>query len=197
MSERVVPDPTQGPQAGNRIRIRPADEADVPIIHELIRDLAVYEKLEHEVVATEDDLRRTLFGERRHAEVLLAEQWEEAALQPPVHRVLGFALFFHNYSTFLGRSGIYLEDLYVRPEARGNGIGQGLLRHLAQLAMERNCGRFEWSVLDWNEPAIRFYRRLGAVPMNGWTVFRVTGEALGSLADSSGMGRDEERATER
>jgi GNAT superfamily N-acetyltransferase len=145
----------------------------VPTILTLIRELAVYERLEHEVVATPERLHAALFGPRAHVECVLAEQAAE---------VVGFALFFHNFSTFLARSGIYLEDLYVRPEARGAGIGKALLAHLAELAVERGCGRLEWSVLDWNEPAIRFYRSLGAVAMDEWTVFRVTGDALRTLA---------------
>jgi GNAT superfamily N-acetyltransferase len=153
--------------------IRPANPADVPIIARLIRALAEYEKLSHEVVLREEDLHRHLFGERRHAEVLLAE--DEG-------RVVGFALFFHNYSTFLARPGIYLEDLFVLPESRGRGYGKALLSHLARVAVERGCGRFEWSVLDWNTPSIEFYESRGAVPQEGWTVFRVTGEALERLA---------------
>jgi GNAT superfamily N-acetyltransferase len=153
--------------------IRPANPADVPIIARLIRALAEYEKLSHEVVLREEDLHRHLFGERRHAEVLLAE--DEG-------RVVGFALFFHNYSTFLARPGIYLEDLFVLPESRGRGYGKALLSHLARVAVERGCGRFEWSVLDWNTPSIEFYRSFGAVPQEEWTVFRVTGEALERLA---------------
>jgi GNAT superfamily N-acetyltransferase len=162
--------PTRDP----RTRLRFAGEADVPVVLELIRGLAEYEKLAHEVVADEATLRATLFGERRVAEVVLAEHEGEAA---------GFALFFHNYSTFLARPGIYLEDLFVRPELRGRGIGEILLAFLAETAVERGCGRFEWSVLDWNEPAIRFYRRLGAVAMDEWTVYRVTGRALTELAE--------------
>lgn len=153
--------------------IRPATVADVPLILDCIRGLAEYERLPHEVVATEDRLRRTLFGARPAAEVLLAHCGTEPA---------GFALFFHNYSTFLALPGIYLEDLFVRPEHRGSGIGGQLLAELARLAVDRDCGRLEWSVLDWNEPAIRFYQRLGAVAMDDWTVFRVTGEALLQLA---------------
>jgi len=155
------------------VHIEPARPADVPEILELIRGLAVYEKLEHQVVATEEGLRGTLFGERPFAEVLFARVGGKTA---------GFALFFHNYSTFLGRPGIYLEDLFVRPEFRGQGCGRALLAHLAALAVERRCGRLEWAVLDWNEPAIGFYERLGAQPMDEWTVFRLTGESLESLA---------------
>jgi GNAT superfamily N-acetyltransferase len=153
--------------------IRAATEADVPLILRFIRELAEYERLAHEVVATEEILRRTLFGARRYAEVVIAEEEGEPA---------GFALFFHNFSTFLGRPGIYLEDLYVRPEMRGRGTGRALLAHLAALAVERGCGRLEWWVLDWNEAAIRFYRSLGAQPMDDWTVFRVAGDSLHRLA---------------
>ena len=128
------------------------------------------------MVATEDGLHQALFGPHPGAEVLIAE------LTAPTSEPVGFALFFHNFSTFLGRRGLYLEDLFVRPEARGRGVGRALLVHLAQIALERGCGRFEWSVLDWNESAIRFYRELGAQPLEGWTVMRVTGEALAKLA---------------
>jgi len=153
--------------------IRPATEADVPLILSFIRELAEYERLSHEVVATEEALRNSLFGERRFAEVLLDYRGG---------RLAGFALFFHTFSTFLGKPGIYLEDLYVRPEFRGAGVGRALLVHLAKLARERGCGRLEWSVLDWNEPAIGFYRGIGASPVSGWTVYRVSGEALEELA---------------
>jgi GNAT superfamily N-acetyltransferase len=156
------------------IRIRTATDGDVPVLLSLIRELAEYERLLHQVVATEEGLRESLFGPRPCAEAVLACRGEVP---------LGFALFFHTYSTFLGRPGLYLEDLYVRPEARRLGIGRRLLTHLAGVAKERGCGRLEWSVLDWNEPAIRFYRSLGAVPMDEWTVFRVTGESLERLAD--------------
>lgn len=155
------------------IAIAPATVADVPLILALIRELAAYEKLSPEVVATEEGLRATLFGEHPYAETLLAREDGESA---------GFALFFHNYSTFAGRPGIYLEDLYVRPEFRGRGIGRALLAHLAHLAVERGCARLEWAVLDWNEPSIGFYRSLGAVPMDDWTVFRLAGGALERLA---------------
>jgi GNAT superfamily N-acetyltransferase len=159
------------------MHIRPAAESDVPLILSFIRELAAFERLAHEVVATEAGLRATLFGPRPYAEVAIAEDGGESA---------GFALFFHNYSTFLGRPGIYLEDLYVRPELRGRGIGRALLAHLARLAVERGCGRLEWWVLDWNESAIRFYRSLGAVAMDEWTVFRVAGDALVRLASEDG-----------
>jgi GNAT superfamily N-acetyltransferase len=155
------------------LEIRAATEADVPLILSLIRELAEYERLSHEVVATEEALRDSLFGERPVAEVLIGHLGDEPA---------GFALFFHNFSTFLGKPGIYLEDLYVRPEFRGAGIGRALLIHLARLARARDCGRLEWSVLDWNEPAIGFYKSIGASPVSGWTVYRVTGEALDELA---------------
>ena len=147
------------------------------MILELIRELAQYEKLEHLVVATEEGLRQTLFEEPRGAEVLLAREGDET---------VGFALFFHNYSTFLGQRGIYLEDLYVRPPYRGQGYGKALLQHLARLAIERRCGRLEWAVLDWNEPAIGFYKRLGAEAMEDWTVFRLSGEPLRRLASTGG-----------
>ena len=156
------------------ITIRPATEQDVPTILGFIRALAKYERLEHEVVATEDSLRKTLFGPRPYAEVVFASVDGRA----PV----GFALFFHNYSTFLGKPGIYLEDLFVHPEARGRGVGKHLLRWLAQTAVARNCGRLEWSVLDWNEPSIAFYKSLGAVLKHEWQIFRLTGEALTGLA---------------
>ena len=153
--------------------VREASADDVPLILTLIGELAEYERLSHEVVATEDSLQEWLFGEKPVAEVLIAERTAEAA---------GFALFFHSFSTFLGRPGIYLEDLYVRPAFRGCGMGKAMLVHLAKLARERGCGRLEWSVLDWNEPSIRFYASLGAVAMDDWTVHRVTGEALDRLA---------------
>jgi GNAT superfamily N-acetyltransferase len=160
----------------DNLRIERAQEKDVPTILAFIKELAEYERLSHEVVATEEMLRESLFGERVMAEVVIA-YWDDEAV--------GFALFFHNFSTFLGRPGIYLEDLYVQPHARGKGIGRALLVHLARLAQERGCGRLEWAVLDWNEPAIRFYRNLGAVPMHEWTVFRATGESLDRLAQGT------------
>lgn len=162
------------------LTIRPATEADVPTIRELIEGLAEYERLRHECRATDDRLRATLFGARPVAEVLMAE-WQG--------RSAGFALFFHNYSTFLAQPGIYLEDLYVRPECRGRGIGRALLGQLARLAVARQCGRLEWSVLDWNVDAIRFYERLGARPQSDWTVYRVTNDALTALANF-GSGAD-------
>ncbi|HEY8551605.1 MAG TPA: GNAT family N-acetyltransferase [Vicinamibacterales bacterium] len=157
----------------DHVHIRPAVEADVPLIHEFIRELAQYERLLDQVVATEDDLRTTLFGPRPYAEVLIAESRG---------RALGFALFFHNYSTFLGRPGLYLEDLFVRADARGQGIGRRLLSAVAAVAVARGCGRLDWAVLNWNEPAIGFYRRMGAVMQEDWRVFRLTGEALARVA---------------
>lgn len=157
----------------NALRIDPATPADVPLILSLVRELAEFEHLSHACVATEDALRRTLFGDRPFAEVLVARIGGEAA---------GMALFFHNYSTFLAKPGIYLEDLYVRPAFRRRGVGQALLRQVAALAVERGCGRVEWSVLDWNEPAIAFYQRIGAVPQDEWRLFRLTGDAIGRLA---------------
>ena len=157
-------------------RIREATEDDVPLILSFIRELAEYEKLAHEVVATEDGLREGLFGERRYAEVLIAEHDGSPA---------GFALFFHNFSTFLGKPGIYLEDLYVNPVFRGTGIGKKLLVHLARLAKRRGCGRLEWWVLDWNEPAIGFYESLDATAMDDWTVYRLAGKALEDLASGA------------
>jgi GNAT superfamily N-acetyltransferase len=155
------------------IQIRSATEADVPLILSFIKKLADYERLSHEAVATEEILRETLFGPRRSAEVAIGDFKKEA---------VGFVLFFHNYSTFLGRSGIYIEDLFVEEAFRRRGVGRALLTHVAKIARQRQCGRLEWSVLDWNEPAIRFYKQLGAVPMNEWTVFRVTGDTLTKLA---------------
>jgi GNAT superfamily N-acetyltransferase len=156
--------------------IRSATPADVPTIARLIRALAEYEKLSHEVVLSEEDLRQHLFGDKPYAEVVLAED---------AGQVVGFALFFHNYSTFLAKPGLYLEDLFVFPEHRGRGHGKKLLSHLAKLAVERGCGRFEWAVLDWNTPAIEFYKSFGAVPMHDWTVFRVTGDAMKRLAQTT------------
>jgi GNAT superfamily N-acetyltransferase len=155
--------------------IRPAHPDDVPAIYELIRRLAEYERLLDQFALTPERLREHLFGSRPVAEALVADEPEG---------VIGFALFFHNYSTFLGRPGLYLEDLFVLPEHRGRGHGKALLREVARLAVERGCGRLEWSVLDWNEPSIQFYRALGAVPLNDWTVFRMTGEPLDNLGRS-------------
>jgi GNAT superfamily N-acetyltransferase len=154
-------------------RIEQARPEHLPLILSFIRELAEYERLSTEVVATAELLRDVLFGERAVAEVIIG--YEGSA---PVC----FALFFHNFSTFLGRRGLYLEDLYVKPEARGRGRGRAMLIHLARLARERNCGRLEWAVLDWNQPAIEFYRNLGARPMDEWMIFRLTGEALDHLA---------------
>ena len=155
------------------LRIEQATERDVPLILRLIKGLAEYEKMADEVTATEEGLRQSLFGPRPGAEVVIGYAGDEPA---------GFALFFPNYSTFLGKPGIYLEDLFVLPEWRGQGFGRQLLVHLATLASERGCGRLEWAVLNWNAPAIGFYERLGAKPMNDWTIFRVTGDALHALA---------------
>ncbi len=156
-----------------KIRIVEAKEVDIPDILRFIRELATFEKLEHEVMATEETLRRSLFGERRYAEALFVEEDEER---------VAFTLFFHNFSTFIGAPGLYLEDLYVRPEKRGKGYGKMLLRHLAELALARGCGRLEWWALDWNRGAIGFYRSLGAEPMSDWTVYRLSGDALQRLA---------------
>jgi GNAT superfamily N-acetyltransferase len=156
--------------------IRAATPHDTPTILALIRELARYEKLEHQAVATEEQIRASLFGAGApQAEVLVAEAPEE-------NRVVGFALFFHNYSTFLGRRGLYLEDLFVLPEYRRRGYGTSLLRALARIAVDRGCGRFEWAVLDWNEPAIRFYRSLGAEMLDEWRICRVTGHEIEHLA---------------
>ena len=156
--------------------IRPARVEDVPIILELIRDLATYERAPDEVVATKEQLVDVLFGERPVAEVLLAFEAETA---------VGFAVYFYNFSTWLGRPGLYLEDLFVDPEKRGKGYGRALLVELAKIARDRGCGRMEWAVLDWNEPAIKFYRALGAQPMHEWTVFRLTSEEIAKLADAA------------
>jgi GNAT superfamily N-acetyltransferase len=156
--------------------IRPAHVEDVSIILQLIRDLATYERAPNEVSATEEQLVNVLFGERPAAEVLLAFE-----RQSPV----GFAVFFYNFSTWLGRPGLYLEDLFVNPEKRGKGYGRALLVELAKIARERECGRMEWAVLNWNEPAIKFYRALGAKPMDEWTVFRLTRDGIARLADAA------------
>jgi GNAT superfamily N-acetyltransferase len=160
----------------SRLLIRPAQRDDVALILALIGELAEYEKLSDQVVATPEQLTAHLFGERPYAEVLIGEVDDQPA---------GFALFFHNYSTFLSKPGIYLEDLYVRPDSRGTGLGKALLGRLASLAVERGCGRLEWGVLNWNEPAIGFYQRLNAQPQDGWTVYRLTGSALEDLAAQS------------
>jgi GNAT superfamily N-acetyltransferase len=155
--------------------IRPATIADLPVILQLIRELAEYERAPNDVVATEEGLHEVLFGAQPSAVVLLALASDE-----PV----GFAVFFHNFSTWLGRPGLYLEDLFVRPAERGKGYGRALLVDLAKIARERGCGRMEWAVLDWNEPAIEFYRKLGAKPMDEWTVFRLTRDGIAQLAQS-------------
>ena len=155
--------------------IRFATQDDVPAILSLIRELAEYERLLDQVVADEHGLHRALFGTRPYVEALVVTVENET---------IGFALFFHNFSTFLGKPGMYLEDLYVRPAFRGQGLGKALLTRVAQIAVERDCGRMEWSVLDWNEPSIRFYESLGAKPLTDWTVYRVTGDALTSLGRS-------------
>ncbi len=156
--------------------IRTTTEADVPVILSLIRELAEYERAPDAVVATETGLREVLFGPKRSAEVLLALEKGEP---------LGFAVYFYNFSTWLGRPGLYLEDLFVRPAVRGKGYGRALLERLAQIAQERGCGRMEWAVLDWNDPAIQFYRKLGAEPMNEWTVFRLTADGIARLAGAA------------
>ncbi len=153
--------------------IRFANKTDIALILTFIKGLAEYERMPDEVVATEASLQQTLFGNHKVAEVILGF----VAEQP-----VGFALFFHNYSTFLGRPGIYLEDLFINPEMRGKGYGKALLSYLAQIAIDRKCGRLEWSVLNWNEPAIKFYKKLGAKARNGWTVYRVTDDPLDQLA---------------
>ena len=160
------------------LSIRPATIDDVPLIRALIAELAEYERLADAAVATDDDLRAQLFGAQPAAEVLIGEVDGQAA---------GFALFFHNFSTFLGKRGLYLEDLFVRPAFRGSGLGRHLMASLARIAVQRDCGRFEWSVLDWNAPAIGFYRRIGAVGMHEWTVQRLEGEALHALASHDAL----------
>lgn len=156
-----------------QFRVERATEHDVGLILRLIKGLAEYERLSHEVVATEAELRESLFGDRPAAEVIIGYAGQVPA---------GFAVFFQTFSTFLGRPGMYLEDLFVVPEWRSQGLGRRLLAHVAKTAVERGCGRMEWSVLDWNEPARKFYRSLGARPMDEWTVFRLTGEALRQIA---------------
>jgi GNAT superfamily N-acetyltransferase len=155
--------------------IRPATETDVPTIRQLIRELAEYERLTHEAVVTESALRETLFAPRPCAEVLIAEARGEVA---------GFALFFHNYSTFVGKPGLYVEDVFVRPQFRGRGLGTALFRRMARIAVDRGCARMEWAVLDWNEPALNFYRKIGAVPMSDWTVHRLADDGLLRLASA-------------
>lgn len=163
-------------QSNSKVQIRKASADDAEVILSFIKALAEYEKLSHEVVATPQKLRETLFGEKSYAEVLILEENGTPA---------AFALFFHNYSTFLAKPGIYLEDLFVHPEFRGKGFGKKLLLKLAELAVDRDCGRLEWSVLDWNTPALDFYKSLGAVPQSEWTAQRVTGETLKRLAEQS------------
>jgi GNAT superfamily N-acetyltransferase len=162
-------------------KIRSARVADVPVILQLIRDLATYERAPNEVAATEGQLVNVLFGEKAAAEVLLAFEKET-----PV----GFAVFFHNFSTWLGRPGLYLEDLFVKPDKRGKGYGRALLVDLAKIARDRGCGRMEWAVLDWNEPAIKFYRSLDAKPMEEWTVFRLTRDGIAKLAQSESIAKE-------
>jgi len=157
----------------SNFEIRPARVEDVPVVLELIRELATYERAPDEVAATEEQLVDVLFGERPAAEVLLAFEGKSP---------IGFAVFFHNFSTWLGRPGLYLEDLFVKPEKRGKGYGRALLVALAKIARDRACGRMEWAVLDWNEPAIKFYRALGAKPMDEWIVFRLTRDGIAELA---------------
>jgi len=154
--------------------IRHAEKKDVGLIRSLIRDLAEYEKMLDEMVATEELLEKHLFGKKRFVEVVLGYYNDVPA---------GFALFFHNFSTFVGKPGLYLEDLYVKPEHRGKGLGKALLAYLAKLAVERDCGRYEWCVLNWNEPSLKFYKMLGARVMDEWLIHRVTGDALQKLAD--------------
>lgn len=156
------------------LRIERATERDIPSILRLVRQLAEYEKLAHAMVSSEDDFRRALFGPERNVDALMAFA-DDAAV--------GFALYFHSFSTFLGKRGIYLEDIYVEPEYRGRGIGSALLRRLAKIAKDQDCGRMEWSVLTWNRPSIDFYHRLGAVTLEDWRIFRLTGEALERLAE--------------
>lgn len=160
------------------LQILPATPADVPLLLELVLELAEFEQLRHAVDATVESLDAALFGPRPACEAVVA--WVDG-------QAVGFALYFHNFSTFRARRGLYLEDLYVRPATRGHGVGKALLVHLAGIACQRGCARFEWAVLDWNQRAIDFYRSMGAVPMNEWTVFRVDGEALQALAAQSGV----------
>jgi len=164
---KIIPTRIEG------FELRHAEEEDVPVILGLIKELAVYEKLLYEVIATEETLKNNLFGNKRYAETVLGYYRDQ-----PV----GFALFFHNFSTFVGKPGLYLEDLYVKPEYRGKGFGKILLVYLAKIAVERDCGRYEWAVLDWNEPALKFYQSLGAKVMSEWLIHRVTGEELVKLA---------------
>lgn len=158
-----------------KFEIRPAISADIPVIRQLIRDLADYERAPNEAVATAEGLQEVLFGKEPAAHVLLGLENESA---------VGFAVYFFNFSTWLGRPGLYLEDLFVQPQMRGKGYGRALLVRLAQIARDKNCGRMEWAVLDWNEPAIGFYKKLGAAPMDEWTVFRLTSAGIAQLAQS-------------
>jgi GNAT superfamily N-acetyltransferase len=174
-------DNLQGMKMSADFEIRPARADDVPVILELIRDLATYERAPEEVTATEEQLVDVLFGERPAAEVLLAFEGKS-----PV----GFAVFFYNFSTWLGRPGLYLEDLFVKPEKRGKGYGRALLVDLAKIARDRGCGRMEWAVLNWNDPAIQFYRKLGAKPMDEWTVFRLTRDGIAELAKTESIAKD-------
>lgn len=157
------------------INIRAAEKADAGLIFDFITELAVYEKARHEVVTSIAEIETTLFGADARAKALVCYLGGEPA---------GYAVYFYNYSTWLGKNGIYLEDVYVSPAARGKGCGKALLKHIAQIAVSENCGRFEWSVLDWNTPAIEFYEALGARPQSEWTIYRMTGEALARLASS-------------
>jgi GNAT superfamily N-acetyltransferase len=158
------------------LKIEPATEGYLPAIVHLVRQLAVYEKLEHAVTASQDDFRQALFGTERNTHALMAFANDAA---------IGFALYFHTFSTFLGKRGIYLEDIYVEPEYRGRGIGRALLKRLAIIAKEQHCGRMEWSVLTWNQPSIDFYHRLGAITLDDWRIFRLQGDALEQLADAA------------
>ncbi len=157
------------------INIRKATIEDAALILHFVKELAIYEKAVHEVIATEEDIKNSLFNERVTAHAVICNKGDK-----PV----GFAVYFFNYSTWLGQNGLYLEDLYVSPESRGTGAGKALLKHLARIAVNKNCGRFEWSVLDWNEPAIQFYESIGAAPLNEWVGYRLTGDALTAFADS-------------
>ncbi len=168
--------PVAKPAAASAVTFRAATRADIPVILGLIRELAEYERLAREVVATEEILTRNLFGPRAYAECLIGEVGGQIA---------GFTLFFHNFSTFLGKPGIFIEDIYVKPDYRSHGIGMGFFREIARLALERDCGRIEWSVLDWNEPAIKFYQKLGAKPQDEWTVQRLMHAEIEALAKSS------------
>jgi GNAT superfamily N-acetyltransferase len=174
-------------KTSENFQIRPARVEDVPVILELIRDLATYERAPHEVTATEEQLVDVLFGERPAAEVLLVFEGKS---------LVGFAVFFHNFSTWLGQPGLYLEDLFVKPEKRGKGYGLALLVQLAKIARDRDCGRMEWAVLNWNEPAIKFYRALGAKPMDEWTVFRLTREGIVRLAKAEEAEQEHEHEHE-